>query len=184
MSVKVFTTGEVLTASDTNSYLANSGLVYIKSQTIGSAVSSVTVSSAFSADYDNYRIVISGGTCTTAANINASLGASTTGYYSVLQYVTYSVGSVLVANTSNGASWPYIGNGTTNNINASFDLLTPFLAKTTGINGPYIENAITGSVGTFTGYHNSAVSYSSIVFTAGAGTMTGGTITVYGYRKG
>jgi hypothetical protein len=38
MAIKTFTTGEVLTASDTNTYLANSGLVYVKSQTIGSGV--------------------------------------------------------------------------------------------------------------------------------------------------
>lgn len=53
MAIKTFTTGEVLTASDTNTYLANSGLVFVKSQTIGSAVTSVTVSDAFSATYDN-----------------------------------------------------------------------------------------------------------------------------------
>jgi hypothetical protein len=28
MAIKTFTTGEVLTASDTNTYLANSGLVF------------------------------------------------------------------------------------------------------------------------------------------------------------
>ncbi len=30
MAVKTFTTGEVLTAADTNTYLNNGGLVYIK----------------------------------------------------------------------------------------------------------------------------------------------------------
>jgi hypothetical protein len=30
MAIKTFTTGEVLTAADTNTYLANSGLVYVK----------------------------------------------------------------------------------------------------------------------------------------------------------
>jgi len=38
-----------------------SGLTFIKSQTIGSAVSSVTVTGAFSATYDNYLITINGG---------------------------------------------------------------------------------------------------------------------------
>ena len=59
MAIKTFTTGEVLTAADTNTYLANSGLVYVKSQTIGSAVSSVNVTSAFSSTYDNYVITLS-----------------------------------------------------------------------------------------------------------------------------
>jgi hypothetical protein len=30
MAIKTFTTGEVLTASDTNTYLANAGLVFVK----------------------------------------------------------------------------------------------------------------------------------------------------------
>ena len=58
MAIKTFTTGEVLTAADTNTYLANSGLVLVKSQTIGTGVASVTISDAFSTTYDNYRITI------------------------------------------------------------------------------------------------------------------------------
>jgi hypothetical protein len=58
MAIKTFTTGEVLTASDTNTYLANAGLVYVKSQTIGTGVSSVIVSDCFTTDYDNYKIVV------------------------------------------------------------------------------------------------------------------------------
>ena len=34
MAIKTFTTGEVLTASDTNTYLANAGLVYITSTAV------------------------------------------------------------------------------------------------------------------------------------------------------
>ena len=60
MAVQTFTSGQVLTAADTNTYLANSGLVYVTSGTIGVAVSSVTVSSVFSSTYDSYKIVISG----------------------------------------------------------------------------------------------------------------------------
>ena len=56
MAIKTFTTGEVLTASDTNTYLANSGLVYITEQTISSATT--TVSSCFSSTYTNYKVVI------------------------------------------------------------------------------------------------------------------------------
>jgi hypothetical protein len=55
MAIKTFTTGEVLTASDTNTYLANSGLVYITSATL----SATALDGIFTSDYDNYRIVIS-----------------------------------------------------------------------------------------------------------------------------
>ena len=183
MAIKTFTAGEVLTAADTNTYLANSGLVYVTSATIGSGVASVTVTGAFNSTYDNYKIVLSGGVTSASTNLALTLGASTASYYSNLNYVAYGGAGVLFVTSSNGSSWTYAGSGSTTNINASIELLTPFLAKTTGISSFYTENATSGSSGTFTGFHNSAVSYSSLTFTAGTGTMTGGTITVYGYRK-
>ena len=59
MAVKTFTTGEVLTASDTNTYLANAGLVYI-TQTSATSGSSLSVNNVFSSTYSNYRILIDG----------------------------------------------------------------------------------------------------------------------------
>ena len=57
MTYPTFTNGQVLPASDLNAI----GLWLVKSQTVGTGVSSVTVSNAFSADFDNYRIIYSGG---------------------------------------------------------------------------------------------------------------------------
>ena len=81
MAIKTFTTGEVLTASDTNTYLTNSGLVYIKQQTVGSGVASVTVSDAFSSTYDSYLIIDTGGTMSSDTALTMQLGAQVTGYY-------------------------------------------------------------------------------------------------------
>jgi hypothetical protein len=50
-----YSSGDVLTAANLN---ASSNLVLVTDVTIGSSVSSVTVSSAFNTTYDNYRIVI------------------------------------------------------------------------------------------------------------------------------
>ena len=183
MAIKTFTTGEVLTAADTNTYLANSGLVLVKSQTIGSGVTSIAVTGAFSADYDNYKIVISGGVSSIPTSLTLKLGASATGYYGALNYVTYSVGTISVAAVNNAVSWTYAGSGTASNINASIDLLSPFAAKTTGLISFYTENATTGSTGSFNGFHNVATSYTDFTIGIGAGNATGGTITVYGYRK-
>ena len=57
MAIKTFTSGEVLTASDTNTYLNNGGLVYI---TQGFAIDTpaLDVNSVFSSTYDNYRVVL------------------------------------------------------------------------------------------------------------------------------
>ena len=54
-----YSPGDVLTAADLNE---SSGLVLVKTQTVGSGVSSVTVTGAFSATFDNYLITDNGGT--------------------------------------------------------------------------------------------------------------------------
>lgn len=61
MAIKTFTSGEVLTASDTNTYLTNGGLRYITETliTAGSATS-VSFNNVFTSTYDNYQIVIDG----------------------------------------------------------------------------------------------------------------------------
>jgi hypothetical protein len=61
------------------------------------------------------------------------------------------------------------------------DLLNPFLAKWTVIkDATWVAN---NAVGNYAGVHQSAVSYSAFTFTPEAGTLTGGTIRVYGYRN-
>ena len=179
MAIKTFTTGEVLTASDTNTYLANSGLVFIKQQTVGNAVASVTVSSAFSADYDNYKITYSAGVASNPVSIQMVLGASVTGYHLGLVYVSYGSTTPTAASASNAATWPYVGEGSTGSCNVDLDLFSPFLAKITTVSGTYAGTV----AGNINGYHNSAVSYSAFTLSVAGNTMTGGTITVYGYRK-
>lgn len=78
MAIKTFTTGEVLTASDTNTYLNNGGLVYI-TNTSWSAVSSasqVTVANVFSSTYDDYKILIEAYANTTGPNLSMKLRTS------------------------------------------------------------------------------------------------------------
>ena len=178
MAVKTFGT-EALTSADTNTYLANSGLVYVKSQTVGSGVSTVTVSSAFSADYDNYKIVYTGGTATNAVAIQMQLGASATQYYMGLIYVTYATGTVSTVVSNNATAWSHSGEGAPNFTTANIELLNPFLAKYTNMSATYAGTV----AGTVAGYHGVATSYSSFTFIVGGNTLTGGTITVYGYRK-
>jgi hypothetical protein len=181
MAIKTFTTGELLTASDTNTYLANSGLVYIKQQTIGSGVATAVVADAFSATYDNYKITIHGGVASTLTSLTFILTGSATQYYSALSYVAYGTTTPLAASDNNAASWQYAGYGTTNYLAATFDVLNPWNAKFTQF-GPNNWPAQTVS-GTSSGVHGVATSYTGFTIGTAAGTMTGGTITVYGYRK-
>jgi hypothetical protein len=56
MAIKTFTTGEVLTAADTNTYLANSGLVYVAAASF-SAVTEILLDSVFTSTFRNYRLI-------------------------------------------------------------------------------------------------------------------------------
>jgi len=182
MAVKTFTTGEVLTASDTNTYLANSGLVYVTSQTVGTAVSSVTVSNAFSSTYDNYKITYTSGVSSITQSLNLSLGSTTTNYFNATTYTVYSTG--LVQSTNNNGlvgSFVYAGACDPNVGNQLFlDIFNPFLTKYTTFNGAFMVTDVSGVSG---GVQKSNTSFTSFTITPGAGTLTGGTITVYGYRK-
>jgi hypothetical protein len=181
MAIKTFTTGELLTASDTNTYLANSGLVYVTSVTVGNAVSTVAVPSAFSATYDNYRIVYSGGTSSTNASLGMTLGAVVAGYFSGLIRVQTATGTVLGLADNSAAKWSYVGYAATSSVALSFDLLNPFAATPTAYHGA--GWVLSSDCGTSSGINTSATSYTSFNIIPGSGTLTGGTITVYGYRK-
>lgn len=182
MAIKTFTTGEVLTASDTNTYLANSGLVYVKSQTIGNAVGSVSVTNAFNSDYDAYRIVITGGTGTTAGNsLAVQLTGVTTGYYAGIIFTFYTPAQVQVATIDNGSSWEFAGSYGTDGIVLACDIINPFAAKPTFLAGATYANHLAGAI---QGKQTSNTSFTGFtLITQGGGTLTGGTITVYGYRK-
>jgi hypothetical protein len=180
MAIKTFTTGELLTASDTNTYLANSGLVFIKQQTIGTAVSSVAVTSAFSSTYENYKILVNGGTSNVAQGIGLVLGSTTTGnlYDYVLNYWTYA-GVNTVAATAVGNSFAFAGEASTTTVLIDADLYFPQKEQNTFIFTKYL-----GSVaGSFQGRLRNTTQYTDFTISV-AGTLTGGTITVYGYRKG
>jgi hypothetical protein len=157
------------------------GLWLVKTQTIGSGVSSVVVSSAFSADYDNYLIVVTGGTISSA---NADIGlqlrsgatSSTTGYYSTLIYGP----TLLVFNVTNGTNWLNAGGGASTASRMRVELEAPFLAQRTTY---FSKSPRIDVTGTSSGYHDVASSYDSFVLIPNPGTLTGGTIRVYGYRN-
>ncbi len=186
MAIKTFATGEVLTASDTNTYLANSGLVYITSTTIGSAVSSVTVSNVFSSTYDNYKIMVNGGTASGADAVTLKLGATATGYYMGMNRASYDTGTANTLNDNNQAYWRYFCICNTDAITMDVDLFDPFNAKPTRIHGWWVDaRAGAFSSGAGAGYLAGTTSYTAFTLAnlTGGVTMTGGTITVYGYRK-
>jgi hypothetical protein len=161
--------------------VGNSGLVVVKSQTVGSSVSSVTVSNAFNATYENYLISYSGGTKSTDTNISMQFGSSATSYYSVLSYGSFAGGAISNSASNNDTQFNFVGGGNSSVANIHATIRQPFLTKPTEVYAPVRYGTVYGN---FVGYHGELTSYSAFTITAPSGTFTGGTIVVYGYRQG
>jgi hypothetical protein len=181
MAIKTFTTGEVLTAADTNTYLGNAGLVYVTQQTIGSAVASVTISNAFSTTYDNYRIVITKAGASASVSMCINFSTSAVSYFGIETYTLYNAATVTIANNNNDSK-QFLGltDSGAASYNSSFDVFSPFLASTTQLTGQYYGR---GYIGYFGGSHEVSASHTSFKLFNESGTLTGGTVTVFGYRK-
>ena len=100
MAIKTFTTGEVLTAADTNTYLANSGLVYVAAGTLSLSTSYTNITGVFSSTYKQYRVMLN----VTSRSVNpsrmdmryiAGTTATTVNYYQM------GIGSDYASNTTN-----------------------------------------------------------------------------------
>jgi hypothetical protein len=157
------------------------GLRLIKTQTIGTGVASVQVTDAFSATYDNYLIILSGGVGSTATGINLTLGATVTGYYRGGNFTSYSSTTVTGLAGSNVTNWQSVGVASTASLDARVELYDPFLTKNTKMRGSYASALTTGESLVQQGFLNNTTSYTDFTFTKASGTLTGGTIAVYGY---
>ena len=180
MAIKTFTT-EVLTSADTNTYLANSGLVYVTSATVGTGVASTTVSNCFSATYDSYKIIFTGGTGTANVNLTFAFNGSPAGWFGNLMYADFASGAPTSIGYNNLTIITYAGGVSSSTPELSLEIHNPFLAKPSYASSAYFDGV---NAGTSTAKHSASTSYTGfIVAISGANTLTGGTITVYGYRK-
>jgi hypothetical protein len=173
-----FTAGAVLTAAQMNQL----GLFLVTSYTVGSGVSSVVMPEVFSADFDNYRIIFSGGVgSANNAQLNLQLGAVNSGYYIAGWFVAYAGGTGVI-NQNGTTSW-FCGFSDTTGNNFVWDILQPFNAVRTVLS--LVSPAIATNRGSaiLAGYQNSTTSFEDFTITPDTGTLTGGTISVYGYRK-
>ena len=187
MAVKTFTTGEVLTASDTNTYLANAGLVYITSLTWSSTSNAQQINNCFTSTYDNYRITFTGiGNQSTPTGLNFRLVDGTTPdstanyYYTEMYQTTAGTPSGYWSTGVGQMSMGRIGD----NYNAfALDIFSPqttnptaFLVQATAFGNSNLYN------GNAYGYKNTTTAYEGLYLYIGAGTWAG-TLTVMGYRK-
>lgn len=174
-----FVAGNVLTAAQMNAI----GMWEIKSDTIGTAVASATVTSAFSTDYQTYKIVASGVSFSSLGTavylkLNNSTGSTYYGnmFYNVPTSTTYSMSA---ANGSNLGFFVCTAS-TSGLVDFEATIANPFTATTSNCFGTYAGRSYNGSFGT---HDSNAASSTGFILAPGAGTMTGGTIRIYGYRN-
>jgi hypothetical protein len=167
-------------------YLLNGGqgLTLVRKQAIGTAVTAVTVSGAFNATYENYLIIFNGVVGSTIDALRLQIGSSVSGYYGANISVAYNSTVVIASNNNNGSSF-VLGTVTDTSITTSgvCEIFSPFLTERTGIADRGMDPRTGGSARmASSGYLNDAISHTSVTLKTNSGTMTGGTIYVYGYR--
>ena len=168
-------------AEDVETVLATNGLWLVKTQTIGSGVSSVTVTDAFSADYDNYLVTYTGGVGSTSTFLKMTLGSTTANYYYAVNGHTYAN----AAANSGSANVAFLFGGWITTVGGPTEIvvINPQKADRTEF---YMRTVIVDTSGGIYhggGYLNDTTAYTAFTFTPNAGTITGGTIRVYGYSN-
>jgi hypothetical protein len=180
-------TGNVLTVAGgvpTWAAPAAGALTFIKSETIGSGVSSITVSSAFSATYENYLVTIQINSASASTSNSIQLGSTATGYYgnaTIMSPAATTVTGVAYSNATNIFSgYCNLTNGGTSILN----ILQPNLAKRTSVLAEGISFSTTGSTNMVSKhFEDSNTQHTAFTLTPNTGTFTGGTIRVYGYAN-
>jgi hypothetical protein len=114
--------------------------------------------------------------------MNMTLGATATGYYQAQNFLTWA-GAASAGNQANGASWQSVFLTTTNSHAGQMDLLSPNLAKVTVFNSMASWAKTDGLFGNYGGFLDNSTQYTAFTLTPSAGTLTGGTIRVYGYQN-
>lgn len=162
--------------------LVTGGLTLVKTQTIGSAVSSVTVTNAFSTTYENYKILAFGGSGSTELQLNMTLGASSSQYYTGGVTIAWNGGALGSTAADNGSSWLRAGYANTGDqLVMNMDIMGPFTSYNTYA-ASFISRS-SGGLGTLIYLHNVSASYTDFTLTCSTGNITGGTIYVFGYAK-
>jgi hypothetical protein len=173
-------TTQFYTGSVWQSVGVSPGLVLVKSETVGSAVASVTVTSCFNATYDAYKIIATGVGASGNGNVTFELTGLNTGYTGNLMSANFASGVPASAGYNNIASVTHSGGTDSSAMHMNIDIDGPFLAKPTFINCKYVDNSFAGVT---TVKQTSSTSATGFTITPAAGTLTGGTIRIYGYAN-
>lgn len=188
-----FASGDVLTASDVNTYLTNGGLVYITQTLVSSgSATSISFNNVFSSTYDNYRILIDSYQPSIAARglfmrmrVGGVDATSADGYYAFRGiYVDATSADV------GQAAQTYMDTGNYNSANTIainsgvYDVFNPYKADRTFINmSTMLYNSQLGARCGMMEW-NTLTSYDGFtLYLSGTGNITTLRVRVYGYRN-
>jgi hypothetical protein len=158
------------------------GLTLVAKATMGTSVSTVTMTNVFSAAHQSYKIIVTGGSASTAVgNLTFTLGGITTGYYATLIYQSWTSGALTAIRSGLDVGLQYAGGWTSTGLAMNFDLHNPFANDRKWGQSMYAQVNATYNAGPASHFIDSTASATS--FTLAGGTFTGATIYVYGYRS-
>lgn len=166
-------------------YLLNgagkAGLVLLKTQVVGTAVSSVTVSNAFNATYENYLIQVVGNSSSVNnvlfMTINGSAGST---YQSAGYYISYGTATLnAVANAIGSQGFRLSEASASGNNSFNVNVFRPF---TNTLSSYISQGQNEGNVYNYQGKDTNTASSTNFTITTSSGTISGGTIYVYGYK--
>ena len=178
MTFPTFSAGEVLRAQDMNAV----GLWLVKTVTIGTGVTSVPVTSCFSSDYENYRIIIENqSTNGSASHLMQLDGITGSNYLSGGSYGSWTVAAQTGYGSAFATTWTLSANLAASTATMiQMDIMNPNAARRkTASNFAQAGNGHA----TFNHVCTSTSSATGFTISKSGETMTGGTIRVYGYSN-
>jgi len=183
MAIKTFGS-ETLTSGDVNTYLTNSGLVYITGTSMSGA--STTVSNCFSSTYDNYLIVINN--LVTAATGQILMQFATGSADATSNYTRqrlYAQGTSVGGTSASAQTSISVGYGITGVENyMKIEVSQPNLARRTfTMSQENYQDTLFPNIEINHGLMNTTTQYTGFVLTPNGTTYTSGTLRVYGYRQ-
>lgn len=187
MAVKTFTS-ERLTSSDVNTYLTNSGLVYI-TQASWTTGGTLSVNNCFTSSYSAYRLVIRNAKhATTSVNVLLRFRAAgvdmTTGAYWSRRFIPMGGAGGGDTGASNTADIvPGIVAAVANGGAGVIDVYDPQKASATCCTFQSIWAITTGESAMGSGFVNNSTQYDGFSLIANTGNFTALTVYVYGYRE-
>lgn len=185
-----YSNGDVLSHSDMNAVglhlitpsSVTGGTLDGATVDISSAVSSVTVSGVFSADFENYRVIINSSASSNDEILFALESGASNWYGNRMELINTTTTVTVIASGAGGQTTAEIGRGgSARQSFISIDVYAPGLAFRKGITGNYYGS---GYNGTF-GYESpDGTARTGLVVSRSSGTFNSGTIRVYGYSDG